>query len=440
MTKKKTKDAAQEWHHLATVEDLGGLKRKIRISYDAEGVKMAFDKATKEVGKNMTVKGFRRGRAPAQLVRSFCKKQIEEAASSLLSQEGYLHALFENGLSPMGGPKVEDAEFHMDGTFSCEITVEVRPALEASGYVGLQLERPPSDLSRIKEGLLDELRRGFSVVEDKEKAEPGLTLVADLFVSADGDPVLSQESQLFHMTEEERGPLGLDLSGLAVGEELEGPAVLPEDQGGKQARARVVLRRAMLVRPASDDELVQRLKGSPDFKDVEELRIEDVRARVGEQAKRVADRQARAALEEQAVDRLLEAHEFEVPSEWIDAEESHLRIQLGLAVEAAGKEDAEVSERVRSMAERNVRRSFMLDAVYDAEPGLKVTKEEYERTVSQEASARGVSAVLLRKKLKREGRVDEVVSFIKNRKIMDYLLANAEIRDKGEESFSPLEL
>jgi len=439
MSKKKAKDAAQEWHHLATVEDLGGLKRKIKVSYDAEGVKMALDKATKEVGKNMTVKGFRRGRAPAQLVRSFCKKQIEEAASSLLSQEGYLHALFENGLSPMGGPKVDNAEFHMDGTFSCEITVEVRPALEASGYVGLQLERPPSDLDRIKQGLLDELRRGFSVVEDKEKAEPGLTLVADLFVSADGDPVLSQESQLFHMTEEDRGPLGLDLSGLGVGEELEGSTVLPEEQGGRQASVRVVLRRAMLVRPASDEELVERLKGSPDFKDIKELRIEDIRARVGEQAKRVADRQARAALEEQAVDRLLEAHEFEVPSEWIDAEEKHLRIQLGLAA-GAEKEESEVSERVRSMAERNVRRSFMLDAVYDAEPGLKVTKEEYERTVSQEASARGVSAVLLRKKLKREGRVDEVVSFIKNRKIMDYLLANAEIRDKGEESFSPLEL
>lgn len=428
----------QQWHHLVTVEDLGDLKRKINVTYDANGVKMAMDKAAKEVGRRVQVKGFRRGKAPAQMVRAYCKKEIETAASTMLSQEGYLHAAFEHKLSAMTEPKVEDAEFHLDGTFSCSITVEVKPHIELSGYVGLQLEKPADNLHSVREELFSELRRGFAVLEDQEAVSLENTVVADLKISIDGEEVFSQESQLFRVTEEEKGPMGLDLVEVGVGEEVSGPFEVPEgEHQGKTADVTLTVRRVMEVRPASDEELVERLKGSPDFKDVEELHIEDIRAKVTEQAKILCSRQERAALEEQAVDKLLELHGFDVPSAWIESEEEHLRKQLGLK----GDEGDEVLEQAKSMAERNVRRSFIMDAIYDAEPGLKVTQEDYDRTVAAEASRVNMSLTTLKKKLQRDGRVPEVVSVIKNRKIMDYLLANADVQgvEPEDAGFQPVE-
>ena len=84
MEEQMKKDAAeqhedQQWHHVVTVEELGGLKRKVGVTYDAVAVKMAFDKASEGVSKKVMINGFRRGKAPRGLVERFCAKEIETA-------------------------------------------------------------------------------------------------------------------------------------------------------------------------------------------------------------------------------------------------------------------------------------------------------------------------------------------------------------------------
>jgi hypothetical protein len=37
--KQVTEQTEERWHHVATVEDLGGLKRKVVITYDVEGLR-----------------------------------------------------------------------------------------------------------------------------------------------------------------------------------------------------------------------------------------------------------------------------------------------------------------------------------------------------------------------------------------------------------------
>jgi len=130
----------QQWHHVAKVENLGDLRRRINVTYDAEAVKMAMDKATDLVGKKTAVKGFRRGKAPGRLVRAFCSKEIEATAKTMLTQEGYLHALFENKLQSLTEPDVDRAEFNRDGTFECSIEVDVRPKIELSDMSASRLQ------------------------------------------------------------------------------------------------------------------------------------------------------------------------------------------------------------------------------------------------------------------------------------------------------------
>jgi len=411
-----------QWHHVTTIEDLGGLKRKVGITYDVEGARMAFDKAIQAVGKRVLINGFRRGKAPKALVEKFCAKEIEAAASTMLAQEGYLHAVYEHKLAALSEPKVENPKFNMDGTFSCEITVEVRPPISPSGYVGLRLSKPVVDPERIVSDIMGSMRERFARLDERETVGPGMTVVVDYSLSVDGKEVQAYQGVPFVVGEKGQLPFGsVQVSGLGVGASTSSRLTLPNDFrdfGGKEADVHIEIRRILESVPPTDEELATRNGlGS----------VDQLVANVRRQAEIEAGKRVRQSLEEQAVDLLLGAHEFEVPAEWVEHESQYLVKQLGIS----GEMDRETGDAVRSMSERNVRRSFMLDSIYDAEPILHVKSEELEALLDQEAARQAVPKTQLRRMLLRQGMMDSIVEVVKGRKIMDFLISNAEISTQG---------
>jgi len=417
----------QQWHHVVTLEDLGGLKRKLGVTYDQEAVKMAFDKANQAVGKRAMINGFRRGKAPQALVARFCAKEIETAASSMLAQEGYLHAVYEHKLAALTEPKVENPKFNTDGTFSCEIVVEVRPAITPTGYVGLKLSKPPIDPGRTVDGLMAELRSRFATFEEREKVAPGMTVVVDYSLAVDGKEVMAHQGVPFTVSESGTLPLGgVQVAGLGSDGSATAKMTLPvdfKDHGGKEAEVRVQVRKILESVPPTDEELAVR-NG--------QASIDDLARNVQQQANIEVGHRIRQVLEEQVVDNLLSSHQFEVPGDWIDRESQYLVKQLGITSEM----DNNTKEAVRQLAERNVRRSFMLDAVYDSEPGLRVKTEEVETVLDQEAARQSVPKTQLKRMLLKQGMMDSVVELVKGRKIMDFLISNAEILTADSESAS----
>jgi trigger factor len=415
----------QQWHHVVNIEELEGLKRKVMVTYDTTAVKMAFDKAGQEIGKRVMINGFRRGKAPRALVERFCAKEIEATASSMLSQEGYLHAVYEHKLAALTEPKVENPKFNTDGTFSCDILVEVKPAISPTGYIGLKLTRPDIDPAQTMAGLMSELRSRFAKFEEREVVAPGMTVVLDYSVSVGGQEVLAHQGVPFQVGEAGQVPLaGIQVVGLGIGSEAEASMTLPadfKDHGGEEAKVRVVLRRVLESVPPTDEELAAR----NGLASVEEL----VR-NLQQHANMDVGRRVRQVLEEQAVDLLLGTHEFQVPADWAERETQYLLKQLGIG----GDMDEKTGDAVRQLAERNVRRSFMLDAIYDAEPTLKVKAEEVEIVLDQEAAKQGTPKTQLKRMLLKQGMMDGVVELVKGKKIMDFLISNAEISTGGPQA------
>lgn len=425
---RKDETEQQQWHHVVTVEDLGGLKRKVGVTYDTEAVKMAFDKAGQEVGKRVMINGFRRGKAPAALVARFCAKEIEAAASSMLAQEGYLHAVYEHKLAALNEPKVENPKFNTDGTFSCEILVEVRPAIAPTGYIGLKLSKPPIDTAKTMDGMMSELRSRFATFEEKERVLPGMTVVVDYSLVVDGKDTMAHQGVPFTVSEAGTLPLGgVQVAGLGVDGSATARMTLPPDfkeHGGKEAEVRVQVRKILESVPPTDEELAVR-NGLASATDLARNVQQHANVEIG--------RQVRQVLEEQAVDLLLSSHQFEVPEDWTERESQYLVKQLGITSDM----DDKTREAVRQLAERNVRRSFMLDAIYDSEPTLRVKGEEVEAVLDQEAAKQGVPKTQLRRMLLKQGMMDSVVELVKGRKIMDFLISNAEISTAGGETAAP---
>lgn len=411
-----------QWHHMAIVHSLEGLKRRIDVTYDTEAVGMAFSKAAEAVGQQVTIKGFRRGRAPKAMVESFCRKEIEQAASSMLSQEGYLHAVFENKLSPMSKPDVKDAKFHTDGTFTCSIFVEVRPDISLAGYIGLELEHPAVDEEAIIGQLVEGLREKYTRLESRETAEPEAMATVDYQVSVDGQVITEMESQAFMIMADGGSPLGTGLNGMAVGETREDTMALPADFGehaGKEADVRITLRDVkMPVRP-SDEELVE----AASAEDPSISSMANLREKASHHAKAEVVRQIRQSLESQVVQKLLALHDFEVPQQWVDDEARYLLAQMKVQ-----KPDEQVMNAVGDIALKNVKRTFIMEAIYEAEKQqLEVKPEELQKFITQEAARLGMPELALKRRIVKQNMMDSVVGALRNRKIMHFLIANANV-------------
>jgi len=421
---KSAEQVEQQWHHVVTVDDLGGLKRKVGVTYDADAVKMAFDKAVDGMGKHVMINGFRRGKAPRSLVAKFCAKEIEAAAGSMLAQEGYFHAVYEHKLSALTEPKVENPEFHTDGTFTCEILVEVRPSITPIGYIGMKLSHPPVDPVKLATDIMNNLREKFANPQEREIAAAGMTVVVDYEVVLEGKELMAHKGVPLNVSSQGRVALGdAHVAGLGIDGETTAHMVLPaefQEHGGKEADIRLKVRQILENSPPTDEELASR-NGLGSAAELNRL--------VQQQANNEAGKMMRQYLEAHVVDVLLGTHEFEVPEEWIERESQYLVKGLGIS----GEMDENTKNAVRDMSQRNVKRSFMLDAIYDAEPGLKVKTEEIEAFLDKESVERALPKSQLKRMLVRQGMMDNVVEFIKGKKIMDFLISNAEVVAQGPE-------
>jgi len=270
--------------------------------------------------------------------------------------------------------------------------------------------------------LIEELRGRFSETEERDEVQVGRTAIIDFETRVGDEVVISQEGQPFMIRSGQPLPFGENLCGLKVGEEIDERITLPGDfkkHGGKEAVVSITVRKVTEQVPATDEQLVERT-GLESFN--------EIAAQVREQAVLLKDQNARQYLEEQAVDALLEMHDFEVPKKWIDKEQKYISSQLGFS-----GTDAETEEELKNMALRNVRRAFIMDALQDAEPSLAATKEELDDLIRTEAKRLKTPAVKLRKQLQAQGRLDEVLTTIRNKKMMDFLLASARIESPAQQ-------
>jgi trigger factor len=415
----------QEWHHIITVDNLGDLKKKINITYDSVGVHNAMKDAIRAVAKQVQIKGYRKGKAPAPLVARFCKDQVDLTTKSLLSQRGFFHACNEHKLFLLGEPDIGDPKINEDGSFTCEITVEVRPDINPSGYIGLQLTKKVVERSGMVEDTLKDLRDRHAT--DTQIDEVQLDTMATVSFVAnlveDGSEISSSEDQPFMISAGQEAPFGENLVGMKIGESRVEKITLPKefaDHGEKEAEVSITLKSVISKTPATDEELVERME-APSYEELVEL--------LNKRAENEASMQETRALEEQAMDKLIEMHTFDVPEKWVSDEVKFLQNQVGLTEEP----DDNTKKFMRDMGERNVRRTFILDAIYNEEPNLALTKEEIDQYLQEESVKKEVSSLVLKEDLLKHNMMDSVLASLKHRKIMNMILSQAQIEVENSE-------
>ena len=156
-----------------SVVDLSANQKKLQVQIPALRVQEELDKRYRDLAKNIRIKGFRPGKVPRNIIKSYYGKTIENELSSQFIQESYQDALREASLKPLVEADVSEMQFEDDGAFSYTALVDVSPPFELEEYRGLSIHRPSIEVNEQQlEAELERIRQQHAQLRIIETARP----------------------------------------------------------------------------------------------------------------------------------------------------------------------------------------------------------------------------------------------------------------------------
>ena len=429
-----------------TTKELGDSRVRVDVEVAADALQRELDGAASEIGRDMKVPGFRKGKVPSQVVLQQVGREavLDEAVRRGLPA-WYEEAIQEAGIAAVGNPKLDLADLPSKGSplaFSFE--VGVRPPALLGDYKGVPVgRREPAPSEEEVQAELDRLRESLASLETVDRpAAKGDFAVIDFEGRIDGEPFHGGDARgfPFELGSEQLIP-GFDeqLTGASAGDEVEVKATFPEDYpaedlAGREAFFAVTVKEVKEKRlPELDDDLAIEAGG---YDTLAELR-EEIEGRLREAEEAKIDQEFREA----AVDAVAELAAVDVPQELIHAKAHEMwsmtarrlasqGIDPARYLELTNKTEEELVTESEPDAERSLRRESVLAAVVEAE-GIEVTDEELMDALRQASAQPGKpepSEKALRRSLKKakERGTDEALrEDIAMRKAVDLIVEHA---------------
>ena len=427
--------------------DVSPTRKEIKIEIEPAVVREAYDRISDEYAKKARVPGFRPGHAPRSVVRTRFKSEIRADALQALVPDAVNAAISEHTPSAIGQPDVqldttEALEKFGEEPLSVRVNVEVLPEVELKDYKGLEISRKTRPITDTDvEQMIEAFRETSATllpVEDRP-SQPGDTVT----VSVDGKFLDNPEEENIKAEDVEvnLGGEGVqpeftnNLTGVKVDDEKTFIVAYPQDFNAKDLAGKRVeyATKVTAVRvkelPQVDDEWARSLGEELDS-------VETMRARMREDLEARASQEADDRVRSQLLEKLLKAHEFEVPATLVEHQtgvrlQSVLRKMMSQGVDPRQQEiDWQgAREELKDQAQADVRSQMLLERIADEEK-IDVSKEEIDAEIEAIALSSKQPVEQVRSVLTKDGGERSIANRLRNRKALDFLVANAAITDE----------
>jgi trigger factor len=360
----------------SSVEQLSPTRVRINVEVPFTELEPDFQRAYKELAKQVRLPGFRPGKAPAKLLEArFGREAMLDQVVNEALPSRYGQAVAESEVHPLGQPDIEvtKKEYGQELAFTAE--VDVRPKIALPDLSTLAVSVDPIEVSDDDvDAELESLRARFGTLKGVERPVAlGDFVSIDLSATVDGVDVPNAAAQgLSHEVGSGRLIAGLDdaLIGLSADESKEFTAQLATgEHAGKDAQVTVTVRSIKERElPEPDDEFAQL---ASEFDTIDELR-----SNLRDQVRQVKRAQQAEQIRDATIDALLGQVDVPLPEAVVQAQfDSALQGALGglnnddatlaEALAAQGKSREDFETEARTTAETDVKRQLLLDALAD---------------------------------------------------------------------------
>ena len=165
-------------------------RTEVLVTVDEKSWKAAQDKAFSKLRSNVTVDGFRKGKAPANLVKSKVDpmKVMDEAINGLLPSL-YSEILKEEKLQPVARPQVDVTKLS-DKELEVKFVIATAPEVKLGQYKGLTIGKGEVKVTAadVDKSIDELLKNSASLVTKEGEAANGDTVVMDFVGAIDGVP------------------------------------------------------------------------------------------------------------------------------------------------------------------------------------------------------------------------------------------------------------
>jgi trigger factor len=445
------------------VADAGVLRKTLRVTVPRESVDHELNKEFKELIREATVPGFRRGRAPRRLVEKRFGSEVGAQVQTRVVSHAYLAAIEKQKLRVLGDPlvwvrtkakddKAGEAQERLvdmptalqqmklpdEGPLEFKCEVEVKPEFELPDLEGVEVERP--ELSITEDDVTQEIkrrraRRGSWAPVVGGKVEIDDLLVCDMVMTVDGKEIKKAENiQIAARPQRVEGvtleDLGARLQGLTIGDRQTFTGALPDDYEVADLRGKPATFGFSIndIKRLELPPLNKEALATMGFDSEKEYR-EFVRKQMQDQL----EIEVKRGLRNQVRRYLLEKTKLELP-EGISSRQTDRAVQRRVVeLRQQGVPDAEIekhADELKTVAREEVSTELKLYFVLEeiAEKfQLEVTEEEINAQIAAIARAYNRRFDRIRDDLANSGGIESLYVQIRDDKCIDKILEKARI-------------
>ncbi len=438
---------------LKSIEDINATKKRLRLEIPSDVIEKEIGDSLEKVRQKAKIPGFRPGKAPISLIEKRFGKEVEAEVLDKVIPEYCSKAIKEAEITPIATPTFEERlDFKRNNPLNLLFTVEVLPKIENLEYENIKIKDIPVVVDDDEmEEYIKKLREDKAIYEVAEKDVEKDDLVTfeytDCNIIGEENPP-SLKEQISKMGNE-IFPLDImeKVLGKKKGEIVEFNTTFDESCKSKELAGKTVEMKVLIKEikkknlPAIDDEFA---------KDLGLENITEMRGRIRERLSAFKKEQIEKIQKANIINKILESHKFEVPETLFRRQLESLMMQESLSpkkslettsvfdnleqekiIAPQSQDDVEkMQAELENRALRNVQAAIIIDMIGEKE-GIAVADNEVNDRISLLAQRLSATPETVKNLYSREGSLEGLRHSILEDKVMDLLLAKAEI-EKGE--------
>ncbi len=425
-------------------ENLESCRAVLTVEAEEGELDESMDAAYRHLVKEVSVPGFRKGKAPKAILMQHVGRQglLEEAYEHLIPQL-YSQAIESEGLEPIARPEVEITQTE---PLVFKATVSLRPEIKLGDYHSISLEPAPAveikqqDVTAALERFRE--RQGTWVPVDRP-AEEGDLVTIDVEASADGEPWLSHKAIQYEVDKDSLAPVpgfASRLQGAEKNKEIAFSLAIPDDYPVEEVRGKdgsfsvtVTEVKEKHLPDLSDD-----LARSAGYDDLAAMK-----KKVAADLQDEAEARNRSELKQKALDALVEMSEVDYPPVLVEEEINGLlrdeAQRMGFRevadyLSTSNKSEEQIREELRPIANRRLIQGLVLEQLAQDEK-IEIESSEVDNKVSEisggaedkEKAAQFFSHPQIRQSLEQSLRTQKTID-----RLLEIALGGVEVKTKEE--------
>ena len=408
------------------IKKISNCRKELNIVMAKADLEPIREKELQKMRKSVQFPGFRKGKAPLNMIKKSYAQHIEAYTMESAVQEALEKAVVENEIKVVGMPDAKKVDFNDDGDLTMTIEVDTHPEVELKKYTGFKFIK---DKYIIKDSFIEEninriLKQHATKSEADGKVENGQIVLIDMQeLDESGAPLVGKNYNDISISIGE-GRFDPELEKHLIGLEKHKPTKVtkeyPKDyaqkeMAGKKEHFEITVKKIEVEElPELNEEFIQKI--NPNVKTVEEFK-----KFVAQNVENDYTRESDNRFSQELSQKMIEENPFEIPDALI---ENYLDNMIKDMKQRDPKADENsLREYYRNDAVTNMKWHYLKEQIAEEEKIESNDKdlEEFLEKIENEE---------IRKLYKENAAaLEEVKHSIKDRKVQDFLLENSKVKE-----------